>query len=188
MTRLHDAELSPMHLDDVPAGYPRSLERWVTVGGGASIFLRPVAPIDSDRMAHALEFGDSETIQRRFLTGAPPKGRGAVDYLVTLDYVWRLGLVAMNEEGNSIGIGRYEGEEGSPSAEIAIVIDPQWHQRGVGSVILEHIEAHARSVGINQFVAYYQPDNVGVAALLKALGYEAAPMVDSLTSVVKNLG
>jgi len=187
MTQLHDADLSPMHLDDVPVGYPRSLERWVTVGGGARIFLRPIAPVDSGRMEHALRFGDSETIQRRFLTGAPPKGRGVIEYLVTLDYVWRLALVAMDEEGNSIGIGRYEGNADEPSAEVAIVVDPQWRQRGVGSVILEHIEPHARSVGIDQFVAYYQPDNVGVAALLKALGYEAAPMVDGLTSVVKNL-
>lgn len=187
MTQLHDAELSPMRLDDVPFGYPRLLEEWVVVGGPVEIFVRPIAPVDSKRMAHALEFGDPETIQRRFLTGAPPRGSGAIDYLVTPDYVWRLALIAMDAVGNSIGIGRYEGAKESDSAEIAIVIDPQWRGRGVGSVLLRHLEPHARSVGISQFVAFYQPDNTAVAALLKSIGYLPAPMADGLVSVTKNL-
>ena len=187
MTELHDAGLSPMHLDDVPAGYPRSLEEWVTVARGAKIFVRPIAPVDSKRMRHALEFGDPETIQRRFLTGAPPKGHGAIEYLVTLDYVWRLALIAMDDEGNSVGVGRYEGAEGHASAEIAIVVDPQWRGRGVGSLLLTHLEPHARSVGIERFVALYQPDNSGVAALLRSIGYEPAPMAEGLVRVTKSL-
>jgi GNAT superfamily N-acetyltransferase len=187
MTQLNDAELSPMHLDDVPAGYPRALEEWVTLAGGSRIFVRPIAPVDRARMAHALEFGDTETIQRRFLTGAPPKGQGAVRYLITPDYEWRHALIAMDSEGNSIGVGRYEGSEGQESAEIAIVVDPQWRGLGVGSVLLGHLEPHASEAGIEQFVALYQPDNVGVAALLKSLGYEPAPMADGLVSVTKSL-
>ena len=187
MTQLHDAELSPMHLDDVPVDYPRPLEEWVKLAGGSSIFLRPIAPVDSRRMAHALEFGDPETIQRRFLTGAPPKGHGAIEYLVTPDYVWRHALIAMDAGGNSIGVGRYEGSEGNETAEVAIVVDPQWRGLGVGSVLLRHLEPHASSVGIKQFVALYQPDNTGVAALLKSIGYEPAPMVDGLVSVTKSL-
>jgi len=187
MTQLHDAEFSPMHLVDVPADYPRQLEQWVETGGGVRVFVRPIAPVDDKRMAHALEFGDPETIQRRFLTGAPPKGHGAIDYLVTPDYIWRLALIAMDEEGNSIGIGRYEGNQNSESAEVAIVVDPQWRGRGVGGLLLAHLEPHARSVGIRQFVGLYQPDNTAVAALLKSLGYERAPMTDGLVSVTKSL-
>lgn len=176
-----------MHLDEVPADYPRQLEEWVEVGGGARIFIRPIAPVDAERMAHALKFGDPETIRRRFLTGAPPKARGAIDYLVTPDYIWRLALIAMDDEGNSIGIGRYEGNRSSESAEIAIVVDPQWRGHGVGSLLLGHLEPHARSVGIHQFVGLYQPDNTAVAALLKSLGYDSAPMIDGLVSVTKSL-
>jgi GNAT superfamily N-acetyltransferase len=187
MTHLHDADLSPMHLEDVPVGYPRALEEWVSVGRGGRMFLRPIAPVDSTRMGHALKFGDPETIQRRFLTGAPPKGHGVIEYLVTLDYRYRLALIAMDDEGNSLGVGRYEGREGSDSAEVAIVVDTQWRHRGVGSVLLRHLEPHARSVGIERFVALYQPDNSGVAALLKSLDYEPAPMVDGLVAVTKSL-
>jgi acetyltransferase len=187
MTQLHDAELSPMHLDEVPVDYPRALEAWVTLADGSNIFIRPIAPVDSGRMAHALEFGDPATIQRRFLTGAPPRGHGAIEYLVTPDYSWRHALIAMDADGNSIGVGRYEGSEGSGSAEVAIVVDPQWRGRRVGSELLERLEPHARSVGIEQFVAFYQPDNVGVSALLKSIGYEPSPMVDGLVSVTKSI-
>jgi acetyltransferase len=187
MTQLHDAGLSPMHLEEVPDGYPRDLEGWVDLHGGERVFVRPIAPVDSLRMAHALEFGDPDTIRRRFLTGAPPKGHGAIEYLVTSDYVSRLALIAMDENGNSIGVGRYEGATDSTSAEIAIVIDPQWRGRGVGSLLLGHLEPHARSVGIDQFFGLYQPDNAAVAALLKSLDYEPAPMSDGLVSVTKRL-
>jgi GNAT superfamily N-acetyltransferase len=176
-----------MHLDDVPVAYPRSLEEWVTLAGGARMFLRPIAPADAGRMTHALEFGDPETIRRRFLTGAPPKGRGAIEYLVTPDYVWRLALIAMDTDGNSIAVGRYEGSQESGTAEIAIVVDPQWRGLGVGSALLRRLEPHARSVGIERFVALYQPDNIGIAALLKSLGYEPAPMVEGLVSVTRSL-
>jgi GNAT superfamily N-acetyltransferase len=187
MTQLHDADFSPMHLNDVPIGYPRSLEEWVGLGGGVTIFVRPIAPVDSKRMGHALEFGDPETIRRRFLTGAPPKGDGVIEYLVTVDYAWRLALIAMDDEGNSIGVARYEGSPGSDLAEVAIVVDPQWHKRGVGSVLLDLLEPHARSIGIEQFVALYQPDNTAVAALLKSIGYQPAPMEDGLVAVTKSL-
>jgi GNAT superfamily N-acetyltransferase len=187
MTQIHDADLSPMHLDDVPAGYPRELEEWVRLPGGVRIFVRPIAPIDANRVAHALEFGDPDTIQRRFLTGAPPKGHGAVEYLVTLDYVWRLALIAMDDEGNSIGVGRYEGSEETRTAEVAIVVDAQSRQRGVASVLLTHLEPHARSAGIGRLIGLYQPDNRGVAALLKSLGYGPAPMDDGLVCVTKSL-
>jgi acetyltransferase len=187
MTQLHDAELSPMHLVDVPEGYPRSLEEWVTVSQGARIFLRPIAPDDAGRMRHALEFGDPETIQRRFLTGAPPKGQGAIRYLVTVDYVWRLAIIAMDDEGNSIGVGRYEGNEDSTTAEIAIVVDPGWHERGVGTVLLRHLEPHARAMGIERFVGLHQADNVAIAGLLKSIGYQPAPMDDGLVAVTKSL-
>lgn len=187
MAELHDADLSPMHLDDVPEKYPRSGEEWVQLSGGVRVFFRPIAPIDSVRMRHALEFGDPETIRRRFLTGAAPKGKGAVEYLVTVDYAQRFALIAMDDEGDSIGIGRYEGNEEDGSAEVAIVVDPQWRQRGIGSLLLQHLEPHARSGGIDRFVAFYQPDNKGVASLLKSIGYEPAPMADGLVCVTKSL-
>lgn len=187
MTQLHDADLSPTHLEDVPLGYPRELEEWVTLSGGDRIYVRPIAPVDADRVAHALEFGDPETIQRRFLTGAPPKGHGAIEYLVTLDYAWRLALIAMDERGNSMGVGRYEGSEDNTTAEVAIVVDPQSRQRGVGSVLLNHLEGHARSVGVEKLVGLYQPGNTGVAALLKSIGYGPSPMADGLVCVTKSL-
>ncbi len=187
MSQLHDAGLSPLHLRDVPDAYPRSLEAWVELRDGSKIFVRPIAPVDGRRMAHALAFGDPETIQRRFLTGAPPKVQGAIDYLVNVDYGCRLALIAMDEEGNSVGISRYEGNKESETAEVAIVVDAQWRHKGVGSVLLELLEPNARAAGIKEFVGLYQPDNTEVAALLKSLGYEPAPMDEGLVSVTKRL-
>lgn len=187
MTARHDADLSPVYLDSVPDGYPRSLEVSIDLRDDLQIFVRPIVPGDANRMANALEFGDSETIQRRFLTGAPPKLHSAIEYLVTIDYRFRLALVAFDANGDSIGVGRYEGVEGDSSAEVAIVVDPGWRSRGVGSALLRQLEPHARTVGIERFTALYQPDNIAVATLLSAIGYERQPMADGLSVATKSL-
>ncbi len=176
-----------MHVDTAPDGYPRAVETWERLSDGSRIFIRPVVPQDEARMLHAFEFGDGDTIRRRFLTGTPPSRPSQIRYLVTVDYRWRMAVVAMDESGDSVGIARYEGSAGDSEAEVAIVVHPQWRHRGVASVLLRQLEPLAVSAGIEAFVAVYQPDNKPVAALLRELGYMEPLLVDGLTHTSKTI-
>ncbi len=187
MTDPSDSHLSAMHLDTVPDGYPHAAETWERLTDGSRVFIRPVVPQDEARMVHAFEFGDGDTIRRRFLTGTPPSRPNQIRYLVTVDYIWRMALVAMDEAGNSVGIGRYEGRQGEREAEVAIVVHPQWRKRGVASVLLRRLEPPALAAGIDVFYAVYQPDNRPVAALLQDLGYSDASLVDALIHTAKTI-
>ena len=171
----------------VPSAYPRELETWVTLLDGSEIFLRPVVPEDEARMVSAMEFGDGETIRRRFLSAAPPNHPKQIRYLVNIDYSWRLALLGMDGSGDSIGIARYEGSEGIEAAEVAIVVDPTWRKRGLASRLLRSLEPHAIATGITEFFAVYQPGNLAVADLLSALGYGDAILIDGLMRTSKTL-
>ena len=183
---VRDAELSPMDPDDVPPGYPRDLERWIPVADGHRIWVRPVLPEDVARISNAFANADIETIRRRFFTAAPPSDRAHLEYLANVDYRTRLALVAMDSDGNSVGIGRFEATS-DREAEVAIVVAPVWRRRGVGAAILSALEAPAAERGIVRLVALYLPENDAVERLLISIGYGGRRIVDGIAQLTKDL-
>jgi GNAT superfamily N-acetyltransferase len=183
---VHDAALSPMRPSDPPTEYPRHLEQWMDLPGGERMFIRPIVPEDIARIENAFEHADIDTIRRRFFTAAPPTDRAHLEYLARVDYVRRLALVAMDADGDSIGIGRYETtDEGR--AEVAIVVAPAWRRLGVATALLRALEAPAISHGIEFFHALYLPDNTSVEKVLTGMGYGDRRVVDGIVELVKPL-
>ncbi len=186
-----DRLLSPMHPNDVPDGYPRDLERWVDLPGGEPVYIRPILPGDVARLEYAFAHADVETVRSRFFTAAPPTDRAHLLYLTTVDYRMRLALIAMDDTGTSIGIGRYEGGEaivGEDAAEVAIVVAPTWRRKGVGAALLLALEAPALAQGISTFSALYLPSNTGVERLLLSIGYTGRTAADGIVTLIKPLG
>jgi GNAT superfamily N-acetyltransferase len=182
-----DAALSAVVPISPPTNYPSHLEKHVELPDGHCITLRPVVPEDATRMRRAFEVVDSETIRNRFFTGAAPSDDASIEYLVTVDYGRRLALVAMDAQGASIAIGRYEATDAPDAAEIAIVVAPDWRRRGVARVVLEALEAPAIANGYERFVALYLPDNKAIEALLTDLGYRNRKLDGGISTVQKAL-
>lgn len=182
-----DANLSPAIPVNPPDGYPQDLCREIELPDGTMLHVRPVVPVDIERIRHAFAVGDAESIRRRFLTGAPPSDEAHLRYLAEVDYHRRLALVALDHDGNSIGISRYEGLEDQDSAEIAVVVVPEWRKRGVGRILVEALEEPATAAGIARFVAAFQLDNRPIADLLTEIGYTERWYEDGLAWVAKPL-
>lgn len=181
-----DAGLSPMIPDEVPEGYPRELEQWIELPDGHRMFVRPMIPSDAARLEYAFAHADTETLQMRFFTAAPPMDRAHLDYLTRIDYRRRLALVGMDESGAGVGIGRYERID-DETAEVAIVVDPTRRRRSVGSKLLLALERPARANGYMRLVALYLPSNKAVEGLLRGIGYGDRRMEESLVSLCKPL-
>ena len=175
-----------MRPDVPPDGYPSDAEQWVTLPDGGEVFLRPMIPGDVARIEHAFATADIETIRRRFFTAAPPTDRAHLAYLANIDYDRRFALLAMDRDGNSIAVGRYETTE-SGIAEVAIVVDEAWRRRGVGSAILSALEPIATARGVHEFLALYLPENMPVETMLERLGYEGRRVVDGVAMLDKEL-
>lgn len=170
-----------------PASYPRSAERWIDLDSGHRVFLRPVIPQDVERIAHAFEVADVQSIRRRFFTAAPPSDRQHLEYLANVDYVTRCALLACDQAGNSIGVGRYE-STGDSAAEVAIVVEGSWRKKGIGSILLTALESIALESGITEFIAFFMAENAPVDRLLASLGYGDRRIKDGDVSVTKTLG
>lgn len=182
-----DADLSPAVPIDPPESYPYELCLELELDDGARIDVRPIVPADMERIRHAFLVGDTDSIRRRFLTGAPPSDESHLHYLAEVDYRYRLALLALDSEGDSVGIARYEGTPDSSSAEIAVVVVPEWRKQGIGAGLVSALEAPARRAGIVRLVAAFQPDNRAIADLLVALGYDQRWYEDGLAWVAKDL-
>ncbi|MFC5819197.1 hypothetical protein [Nonomuraea harbinensis] len=69
----------------LPPGYPRDLERTVTLQDGRAVFLRPIVPGDAPALAEALRAADAATLRRRFLGSPPPVTDRLLRHLTAVD-------------------------------------------------------------------------------------------------------
>ena len=92
----------------------------------------------------------------------------------------------MDEQGDSVGVGRYE-DIGDGVAEVAIVVEPSWRRLGVGSMLLRLLEEPARTQGFSELLALYLPSNGAVEDLLLQLGYTDRTYEDDVVALRKPL-
>jgi GNAT superfamily N-acetyltransferase len=165
---------------DVP-GYPVDLEHLAVLTDHREVFVRPIRPGDAAELRRALLAADYETLHERFL-GSPPHDQASIRRLVEVDYLNRLALVAFAPDGSGVGVARYEGETGSPAAEVAVAVDAVWRQVGLGSLLLRELGEAAAHRGIRQFTALVLSENRPVLALLRASGRDFSVEIHSGTS------
>jgi GNAT superfamily N-acetyltransferase len=164
--------------EDSIEGYPADLVCSAVLTDHRSVFIRPIRPSDAAELRRAIATADPEVLYARFI-GAPPHDDASIRRLVEVDYVHRLALAAISDDGAGVGIARYEGQAGSDSAEVAIVIDPQWQRVGLGSLLLQMLCDAARNRGIREFTALTLGDNRAVRSLLSSSGLFFSVEIDS---------
>jgi len=63
-------------------------------------------------------------------------------------------------------------------AELALLVDEAWHQRGLGTWALQALQAQAHRAGLQQLCARVAPHNTRMLRLLRRSGYRASSQVD----------
>ena len=90
-----------------------------------------------------------------------------------VDYVDRMALVALRGE-ELIGVARYDRWRHRSEAEVAFFVDDANHGRGLATVLLEHLAARAREVGLAGFTASVLPENRKMIGVFTQAGFETA--------------
>ncbi len=153
-----------------PPGYPAHLEDVATLGDGRHVSIRPVVPEDLEALREAIEAADEDTLYRRFLTPRPRFSEAALRRLVELDYRDRMALVAIDDTGRGVAIGRYE--RIGRDAELAIVVDPSWRRVGLGTLLIRRLAAEAAANGFARLNATFLAENQAILGMLRSLGLE----------------
>ena len=92
---------------------------------------------------------------------------------MNVDFVDHVALVAVMDEGGRpviVGGGRYIVEHPG-QAELAFVVVDRYQGQGIGSALMRHLVAIARSAGLRELVAEVLADNVAMLRVFKKSGF-----------------
>jgi RimJ/RimL family protein N-acetyltransferase len=157
----------------IPADYPWELERPLALRGGATLRLRPIRPDDEPRLEELFSRLSRQSVYQRFFA---PYQRLRADWyrrFANVDYQARLALVAEDEqEGRTVlrAVAQYEPDAARGVAEVAIVVEDAWQNRGLGTVVLDAVLEAGEARGIRSFTANVLTDNRRMLHVLRRLG------------------
>jgi acyl-CoA synthetase (NDP forming)/GNAT superfamily N-acetyltransferase len=150
----------------------------VLTADGAVIRIRPVSPADAGTLIDLHERASDDALYRRFLATGHHPIAGEVARLIRPPDIDHAALIAV-EHGRAIGVCSYEVLPGRDSAEFAIFVDDGCHDRGIGTLLLEHLTVWCRRHGIPDLLGEVLPSNSPMLRMAAGLGQPTRSSFDS---------
>jgi N-acetylglutamate synthase-like GNAT family acetyltransferase len=148
----------------------------------ATVHVRPARPSDQALLEALVERSSADTVYRRFhgVLGAAAKrelrriARPSPDHRS-----W----VAVGR-GGVVGTATLAfGSNGE--AEIALLVEDDWQRHGVGRALAESVVEEAGQLGVEEIVAYVQPDNFRAREFFRSLAPGARSKFEDREVVVR---
>ena len=98
-----------------------------------------------------------------------------VQQLTNIDYEQNLAIVGTvpGVSGEQIvAIAQYFLEPKTQAAEVAFVVQDEWQQKGMGTLLLEYLTQIAKKRGVRRFYAKVLPVNKAMLAVFYNSGYQ----------------
>lgn len=130
-----------------------------TLRNGLVVTIRALRPDDRKRVADAIRQLDRESIYTRLFSYRTELTGAALDRVMRFDPEGEVVLVVTVGTGSGeivIGGGRYvvsASEQGERSAEVAFMVEEDYHGLGIAGRVLKHLAKIARVKGIARFEA-----------------------------------
>ena len=131
----------------------------VTLKDGSIARLRPICPEDEPELTAFYERLSPTSAYQRFHTLMARLPPDWARFLANVDYERRMAIVAVDSEDRLIAVARYDYNEQSEDAEVAIVVQDQWQGKGLGTKLMTELLSYAEAKGIARFRAHVLADN-----------------------------
>ncbi|MGI5466635.1 GNAT family N-acetyltransferase [Streptomyces sp. CA-132043] len=149
---------------------PDEVHALLTDGTTASI--RTVRPDDRERVLEMYRRMSPDNLRRRFFAASRRSAEQAAERICTLGSPTDQALLALVGD-KVIGVAEYHRVD-SPDrpqlAEIGLTVADDWHEHGVGTLLLEHLAHAARAAGVTAFTAESLADNHLMLKVVADLG------------------
>lgn len=141
---------------------------------GTRISVRPIEPSDKEGLRRAFDRLSPESRYRRFFAPLTRLSGRDLRYLTEIDHADHEALAAIEpESGEIIGVARYVRTD-QDRAEASVVVEDDWHHRGIATGLLDRLSARARKTGITHFVALVLDENREAIDLFEHIAADAA--------------
>jgi RimJ/RimL family protein N-acetyltransferase len=150
-----------------------------TLKNGVSATIRDLRPDDRQRIAIAVRQLDRESIYTRLFSYRTELTEAGLDRIMHVDPEREVVLVVTIGEGTDetvIGAGRYvvsDPDRGERTAEVAFMVEEDYHGLGIAGRVLRHLAEIARERGIASFEADVLAGNGSMLAVFERSGLPA---------------
>jgi GNAT superfamily N-acetyltransferase len=147
-----------------------------TLKNGQSATVRAIRPDDKSRLVDAFERLEPRSIYSRFFQHKLELSDAELKRATEVDFENEVALVVTLHQGEReiiIGSGRYvlyATPDAVPSAEIAFIVEEDYHGQGVASRLLRHLTRIAREKGVKRFTAEALSGNRSMLAVFTHCG------------------
>jgi len=163
--------------DGAPIGgttAPDGLPCATHVVGGVTVTVRPMRPDDSALEAEFVRNLSSDARYNRFMVTLGELSPKKLAYLVDVDQVRHVALVALVERDGRprlAGVARYVVEEDGGSCEFAITVDDAWQRSGLAGILMQALIDVARARGLRTMNGYVLATNNRMLKFVRQLGF-----------------
>jgi acyl-CoA hydrolase/GNAT superfamily N-acetyltransferase len=154
--------------------YPRELETYRTTKTGLEIFLRPVKISDEPLIKDLFYRLSDNSMYRRFISRRKDMPHERLQEFVVIDYSKEVAIVAtftQDEKEIIAGLGQYNIDPITHSAEVAFVVRDDYQNRGIGYEMLSYLTFLARKQGLLGFTAEVLVENRPMVHLFEKMGF-----------------
>ena len=147
-----------------------------TLRNGTEVTIRPLRPDDRDRVAAAVRQLGRESIYTRLFSYRTELTEVGLDRIMRVDPEGEAALLVTLGAGKDevvIGSGRFMGAAGpgtARTAEVAFVVEEDYHGLGIAGRLLRHLAEIAREKGIAAFEADVLAENKAMLAVFARSG------------------
>lgn len=150
--------------------YPAEWESDVVLADGGTVHLRPIRAGDGDAVRGLFDRLSDESIYLRFFSPVTRPTAYQLERLTEIDYDERMAIGAFLGD-DLVAVARYDRIPKTHDAEVAFSVQDDQQGRGLGTILLEHLAAVARTRGVRRFEASTLPNNRRMLDLFKAAGF-----------------
>ncbi len=159
----------------VKGEYPEELETYRTIKTGLEVFLRPVRISDEPLLKDFFYSLSDKSLYRRFSSARTDMPHERLQEFVIIDYTKKMIILAVKEqEGKEeiLGLGQYEINEGTRTAEVALVVKDDYQRQGMGTELLTYLTQLAKKQGLLGFTAEVLVENRPMFRLFEKMGFD----------------
>jgi acyl-CoA hydrolase/RimJ/RimL family protein N-acetyltransferase len=154
--------------------YPEELEIKKCFDQDTEVFFRPVKQTDEHLMKEFFYSFSDESFYQRFFTHQVLMPHSRLQHLVNPDYDEEMaitGLVQDEDREQIIAVGRYYLDRSSNLAEIAFMVHEHYHNKQIGTFLLQYLIQIAKNRGISGFKAAVLAENKIMMRVIHKCGY-----------------
>jgi acetyltransferase len=159
--------------------YPSQYVSSWTMKDGTQVTIRPIRPEDEPLIAKFHETLSDRSVYLRYFCSLSLSRRVAHERLLRIcfgDYDREMALVAEHTDPGTgerriLGVGRMNKLHTRNEAEVAALVSDKYQKLGLGHELLRRVVQIARDEKLSQVSAEMLPDNIGMQAVFRRLGF-----------------